>query len=262
MGLTTWLKPISAPIAHGCITLLGRHSSGYISHPAVLDANLHLAAAILKPDEAFVLRIPASVGLINSESAVQGFLHPVAIQGGMKADSVICGFRLSNPQNKASGQIVDMVAKELPVASRPVEEQVADYLYEAEMQVSNSVSKQSAAQWGTILSLQRKFARPALSPLDNLSAFKSGLASTSIRGGLQITDASKIRPQLAAIRFGFSLWSHHFDCPCLTLPQDSSLGSQASCTWSNSQKRILILGFRVMSTINSMSTGLRAEFPS
>lgn len=175
-----------------------QQTSGYMCLPTVLDATLHMAAGISRPDQA-VLRVPASVGLILCQPVKAGKAYPSASQVASAGDSVTCGFKLRLATRHAA-QIADMAAKEMPTAAPLAnKEQATDFLYETEMQACQCSGQCSAAH------------SPPLVLLDHRSALGGGKAhrrtadapdmlTAPLKAGLDAKTAANLDPCIASTR--------------------------------------------------------------
>ena len=123
------------PSIKAFIEVTAKHTTGYMTHPAVMDAALHLAAGISGPDQPIVLRVPVSVASLTAQSLHPGRVHPTASQTSSSGDTVTCSIKLCTDLNPCGSQASGLVAKEMQsTKTEQAGEAVADFLYETEMQ--------------------------------------------------------------------------------------------------------------------------------
>ena len=113
-------SPPPAATVAGSVTAGRQHASGYLMHPSILDATLHLSAAAAAPEAAQRIRVPSSLATLRIPlQAPQGSLTPLATPLPAAADgSVTCSFSLSSAAAGAL-QLCSLVIKEMPVPVRP-----------------------------------------------------------------------------------------------------------------------------------------------
>ena len=186
------------PCISSCLEVTAKHTSGYICHPAILDATLHLAAGIQGQEQA-VLRVPASVGFIVSKALQVGTAHSSACQMDSTSESVTCGFKLAAGTASAV-QIGGMVAKEMHVPdARAEDEQVADFLYETEMQASRLPIVSNNVAQPSLVSLDRRARKRAKVAYGR--AVKASEALPALpKGSLAAVAPSTLGPLIAATR--------------------------------------------------------------
>lgn len=133
--------PASAA-AIACITATQTHTSGFRTHPAAVDAVLHLAAAAGgKPG----LRVPAAVGALLLRPTAVGTSWPAASQSAESSDgSVLCAYCLLGPKGTAGCVVNGLLAKPMRQAASSAdskaEEPLGEFLYEAEWQASGTAA--------------------------------------------------------------------------------------------------------------------------
>jgi len=197
-----------------------QHGSGYLMHPAVLDATLHLSAAAASASAPQRVRVPISLTVLSVPiRAPQGRLTPFATPQTAAADRAItCSFLLSSTATGAVLQLDGLVVKEMPmsVPARPAAATtrlmeagpgtITELLYETVWQVSEAARVQLSSSLPAVQ-------QPALHPR----------AVRQVEG--MPLDASKFDAALAAVGAPTQL---HIDAA--TLLRHGSSGAQGSAS--------------------------------
>ncbi len=200
------LIPAAAPLADlpaikASIDVLQKHTSGYQSHPAVMDSALHLAAGISDPRLPLVLRVPASVGSVTVQGLRPGRVYPNASQTATAGDSVTCGITLCTAFGSQQTQVSSLVAKEMQATEQnPTEEAVVDFLYETEMQACQIVPATAAVEQPVVATLGARQNRKARLLYGQLIAQGSKLPEPSNRSIL-VEAVASMSPQRAVTRY-------------------------------------------------------------
>ena len=139
------------------VTAGPKHGSGYLMHPAVLDATLHLSAAAASASASQRVCVPTSLAALSVPArAPQGRLTPLATPQTTAADAAItCSFLLSSTAAGAVLQLAGLLIKEMPVsvparptaavATTPEPQPATDLLYETVWQVSEAARMLSSS---------------------------------------------------------------------------------------------------------------------
>lgn len=142
------------PSIKASIDVTTKHTSGYMTHPAVMDAALHLAAGISDPSQPLVLRVPASVAAVCAQGLHPTRIYPSASQTSSIGDTVTCGIKLCSGLSSSKAEVSGLVAKEMvTMGSKQTEEVVADFLYETEMQACQLSSGKTSLERPFVASL-------------------------------------------------------------------------------------------------------------
>ena len=192
------------------VTAASQHGSGYLMHPAVLDATLHLSAAAAPSSASQRVRAPTSLAALSVPArAPQGRLTPLATPQSAAADAAItCSFLISSPASGAILQIAGLVVKDMPVpvparpaaAAKNVAEPAGfrpatNLLYETVWQVSKTAGVQLSS---SLPARQQTALRPRAvrqvegMPLD-AAAVATALTAVSARSQLHIDAADLLR---------------------------------------------------------------------
>ena len=189
------------PSIKATIDLTVKHTSGYMTHPAVMDAALHLAAGISDPKQTLVLRVPSSVASVSAQGLHPGRVYPTASQTSSSGETVTCGIKLCTAVNSRGAQVSGLVAKEIQkMETKQTEEAVADFLYETEMQACQIIPGNASSDRSLVASLggrQNKKASLVYGQLRNQEARLPMPSSTRM-----IVDAADLKDsRKAAIRY-------------------------------------------------------------
>ena len=194
------------------VTAGSQHGSGYLLHPAVADATLHLSAAAAQTSSPQRTRVPTGLTALSVPArAPQGRLTPLATPAPAAADGSIMGsYLLASAAAGAVLQLDGLVIKEMPVSvpARPaaaVEAAAADrtpaaatdILYETVWQASEAArvhrSLPSAAAQQSQSTLHPRAVRQDGSvPLDHTELSAAQLA-VSADGQLHIDVGTMLR---------------------------------------------------------------------
>ena len=208
-GMQLDAKTVAATVIAG-----PHHGSGYLMHPAVLDATLHLSAAAASPSAPQRVRVPTSLSALSVPTrAPHGRLTPSATPQSSAADGAIsCSFLLASTATGAVLQLDGLVVKEMPmsVPARPaaattepnktVPETHTELLYETVWQVSEAARMQLSS---SLPAVQQPALHPrAMRQVESLSLdaceFNAASAAVSARSQLRIDAAALLRRGLTS----------------------------------------------------------------
>ena len=121
---TTQLPPLASVM--GSIRAMDSHIVGYMTHPAILDANLHLTAAAA-PSADGKIRVPASLAVLTvSDYNSTGLFTPSAQPTiGRPDGTAVCSIKLMNPAQQIAVDLCDLLIKEMPPRNSTLPETVA-----------------------------------------------------------------------------------------------------------------------------------------
>jgi len=217
--ITAWLpkhhsvQPDAATVA-ATVMAGPQHGSGYLMHPAVLDATLHLSAAAASTSSPHRVRVPTSIAALPVPTrAPQGRLTPLATPQTSAADAAItCSFLLASTATGAVLQLAGLVVKEMPISvparaaaapklpTQAGPETGTELLYETVWQVSEAARVQLSS---SLPAVQQPALHPQAvrrvegMPLD-ARELDAALAAVSARSQLHINAAELLRHGLTS----------------------------------------------------------------
>lgn len=127
-----WIKQPPLASVMGRIRAMDSHIVGYMTHPAILDANLHLTAAAA-PSADDKIRVPASLAaLIVSDYNSTGLFTPSAQPSiGRPGGTAMCSIKLMNPAQQVAIDLCDLLIKEMAPINSTLPETAAVSVTEA-----------------------------------------------------------------------------------------------------------------------------------
>lgn len=210
-----------------------QHLSGYLLHPTVMDATLHLSMAALSPSKAgsaeAVTRVPAGLAalLVAPMRSCHTAFPLAAPQPAVANGSVLCSYRLLADAQGACLELADLVAKEvkaLPAAKADMVQSASDAIPEAELLYETQWQAVSAAEHGlaqpaagdlvAAISRSTRLARPAgrragrygrYAELDGTTDFSGALPSKAARV-MAVMEPKASMPASKAVARLLQLW--------------------------------------------------------